>query len=284
MAGYIILIIFIFILGIVIGSFLNVCIIRIPKHETIVTVPSHCMTCGYNLKWYDNIPLFSYIFLKGKCRKCGAHISVQYPIIEAVNGVMYVLIFVRFILFGDTANALREAYGTVSFADLILNLSYADIVKTVIYCLLFSALLVLTLIDWRTYEIPVGINIFILVLGIINLVLVIISGGKWLDYVIGLFAVSVPLLLILLISKGRAIGGGDVKLMGAAGLLLGWQHIVLAFVLGCIIGSIIHITRMKVSGEGKVLAMGPYLSAGIMITIFFGDFIINAYLRLIGLA
>ena len=107
---------------------------------------------------------------------------------------------------------------------------------------------------------------------------------NWYVYLIGAVTVSIPLLLILLISKGRAIGGGDVKLMAAAGLLLGWKHILLAFVLGCIIGSIIHIIRMKASGEGKVLAMGPYLSVGIMIDVFVGDYIINAYLVLLGIS
>lgn len=261
MAVLILMLVFIFIFGTIIGSFLNVCILRIPKGETIVTVPSHCMSCGYHLKWYDNIPLFSYIFLRGRCRKCGEHISIQYPIIEAINGIAYVLIF---LWFGDFE-----------------YFNYLTFINAGIYSLLFSALLVLTVIDWRTFEIPVGINIFILVLGIGHLFL---DLDNWLTYVIGLFAVSVPLLLILLISKGRAIGGGDVKLMGAAGLLLGWKHILLAFVIGCIIGSIIHIIRMKVSGEGKVLAMGPYLSVGIMIAVFFGDYIIKAYLTLIGLA
>ena len=85
--------ILIFLFGIVIGSFLNVCIYRIPKGEDIVKVNSHCMTCGYQLKWYDLIPIFSYIFLRGKCRKCKTKLSCQYPIVEAVNGFMYVLIF-----------------------------------------------------------------------------------------------------------------------------------------------------------------------------------------------
>ncbi len=260
----IIVLIFIFIFGIIIGSFLNVCILRIPKGETIVTTPSHCMTCGYKLKWYDNIPLLSYIILRGKCRNCKAHISAQYPIIEAINGVAYVLISVWFLNMYDLA-----------------YVNYTNILTAVIYCALFSALLVLTVIDWRTYEIPLGINIFIGVLGIGHIFL---DLDNWLSYVIGAFAVSVPLLLILLISKGRAIGGGDVKLMAAAGLLLGWQKIILAFVIGCIVGSIIHIIRMKASGEGKVLAMGPYLSVGIMTTVIAGDYIINRYLTLVGLA
>ncbi len=274
MTPTIIITIFIFLFGIVIGSFLNVCILRIPKHETIVTVPSHCMSCGYHLKWYDNIPLFSYIFLRGRCRKCGEHISLQYPLIEAINGLAYVLIFTRFIIF-------HRGKVSFDFTDIIGSITYVDLINTAIYCLLFSALLVLTVIDWRTYEIPLGINIFIGVLGIGHIFL---DLDNWLSYVIGAFAVSVPLLLILLISKGRAIGGGDVKLMAAAGLLLGWQKIILAFVIGCIVGSIIHIIRMKASGEGKVLAMGPYLSVGIMTTVIAGDYIINRYLTLVGLA
>ncbi len=255
---YICIAIIFFLFGIVIGSFLNVCMIRIPNKESIVKVPSHCMSCGYHLKWYDLIPLFSWLFLRGRCRKCGEKISPQYPIIEAINGVMYVLIFVRF--------GVDSTF---------------DFVSSIIFCLIFSALLVLTVIDWNTYEIPLGINIFIGVLGIVYTV---IDYNNWLEHVIGLVAVSIPLLLILLISNGRAIGGGDVKLMAAAGLLLGWKCIILAFVVACVLGSIIHIIRMKVSGEGKVLAMGPYLSLGIMIAVFFGEYIIKMYMQLLGVA
>lgn len=255
---YIILFIFIFLFGIVIGSFLNVCIIRIPNKESIVTVNSHCMTCGYNLKWYDLIPIFSYLFLRGKCRKCGEKISSQYPIIEAINGIVYVLIFFRF-----------------GFDDL------RSIIISIIYCLVFSGLLVLTLIDWRTYEIPLGINIYIGVLGVI---FTCFDYKNIISHIIGIFAISIPLLIIFLISKGRAMGGGDIKLMAVAGLLLGWKSIILAFVVACIVGSIIHIIRMKVSGESRVLALGPYLSFGIMISIFFGDYIVGFYTNLLNIA
>ena len=84
----------IFIFGIAIGSFLNVCIYRMPLHESIVTAPSHCMTCGSRLHWYDMVPVFSWLILGGKCRSCKAKISAQYPIIEALNGVLYVLVCV----------------------------------------------------------------------------------------------------------------------------------------------------------------------------------------------
>ena len=142
------------------------------------------------------------------------------------------------------------------------------------------------MIDFRTYIIPIGFNIFILALGVIRLVYRLLVEGDtfstiW-PYVIGMFAVSVPLGILWFLSKGRAIGGGDVKLMGAAGLLLGWKLILLALVLGCILGSVIHLTRMKISKAGRVLAMGPYLAAGIMIAILVGNKLLEWYTGLIG--
>ena len=236
----------IFLYGIVIGSFLNVCIYRIPLGESISKERSHCMTCGYQLRWYDLVPLFSWLALRGKCRKCKTPISAQYPIIEAVNGVLYILIF--------AVNGMNMV--------------------SVLYCLMASALLALSVIDFRTYEIPFGFNVFIAVLGLIRIGLTL---DNWHEFVIGFFAVSVLREIILLASGGRAIGGGDVKLMAAAGLLLGWKLIILAFFIGCILGSVIHIIRMKVSQAEHVLAMGPYLSAGVLIAALWGNQFIDWY-------
>ncbi len=260
---WIILYAVIFLYGIVIGSFLNVCILRVPLKESIAKERSHCMNCGYQLKWYDLIPLFSYLFLGGKCRKCKAHISLQYPIVEGLNGVLYVLIF------------------------LINGWS----IDSVIYCLLTSALIVLSVIDFRTYEIPVGINWVILTLGLVRLIYHMVTDymangairiGDYMEYGIGLVAVSGFLLIVNLICnlliKKDGMGGGDIKLMGAAGLLLGWKLIILAFMLGCIIGSVIHIIRMKISKEDHVLAFGPYLAAGIFIAALWGEKILSWYL------
>lgn len=237
----------IFLYGIVIGSFLNVCIYRIPQKENIVKVRSHCMQCGHELKWYELIPLFSYIFLRGRCLSCKAKISVQYPLVEATNGILYVLIF--------AINGIN--------------------VDSLLYCLLTSALLVLSVIDFRTYEIPLGINIFILALGLIRTAY---HYEDWLNHVIGFFAVSVFLYIIILITKGRGIGGGDMKLMAVAGLFLGWQEIILAFLLGCVIGSVVHIIRMRVSQCDHVLALGPYLSVGVFLSMMWGSQWIAWYL------
>ncbi|MBD5544375.1 MAG: prepilin peptidase [Lachnospiraceae bacterium] len=241
--------IWIFLFGIVIGSFLNVCILRIPIRESIAKNRSHCMKCGYQLKWYDLIPLFSYLFLGGRCRRCKTHISLQYPIIEGVNGLLYVLIF-----------AIKG-----------WNL------ETVIYCFLASALLTLSVIDFRTYEIPFGINVFIFVLGIAHLLLCI---SDWKQYLIGFLLVSGIFEIIFLASKGRAIGGGDVKLMAVAGLLIGWKLAYLAMIAGCVIGSVTHLIRMKITKEGHKLAMGPYLSIGILLAVLWGEPLLSWYFSL----
>ncbi len=243
--------IIIFIFGITIGSFLNVCIYRLPMQESIITAPSHCMSCGRKLKWYDMIPVFSWLVLGGKCRNCKSKISAQYPIIEALNGILYVLVCA------------------------VNGLTWVSLV----YCLMASALLTLSLIDWRTYEIPLGINGFLFILGVL---------ATWLDrgnlpsHLVGFLCVSGFLEILFLASGGRAIGGGDVKLMAACGLVLGWRLIILAFLLGCILGSVIHLIRIRVSGAGHMLAMGPYLSAGIFLAALWGDSWIGWYLGILG--
>ena len=236
----------IFLFGIVIGSFLNVCIFRIPKKEDIVKMSYHCMSCGYHLKWYDMVPIFSFLALRGKCRKCGAKLSVQYPLIEAANGILYVCIVWT---------------GGIG-------------IESLLYCLMASALLVLSVIDFRTYEIPFGINLFILALGLVRAAT---DFSNILTYLIGSLSVSIVLAILYYATGGRAIGGGDVKLMAACGLLLCWKLIILAFLLGCVLGALIHVIRMKVSGEGRVLAMGPYLSMGVLIAALWGGRLLTWY-------
>ncbi len=236
----------VFLFGIVIGSFLNVCIYRIPKKENIVKIRSHCMECNYQLRWYDLVPLFSYIFIGGRCRKCKTKLSLQYPLIEGLNGLLYVLV--------------------VAICGLTI--------ESLLYCLMFSALLTLSVIDFRTFEIPLEINLFILTLGLIRVAL---DYKNFLNYLIGFLSVSGFLYILFLITKGRGIGGGDIKLMAVSGLLLGWKLNILAFALGCIIGSVIHIIRMKVTKTDHVLALGPYLSIGIMIATLWGNGLLQWY-------
>ncbi len=232
--------------GCIIGSFLNVCILRIPAKESIVSTRSHCMKCGTQIKSYDLIPIISWIVLKGKCRSCKTKISKQYPIVEAINGL---------------------SYG-------ICAIKYGFSLETMLYSAAISALIVLSVIDYRTYEIPIGINIFIFVLGIIRAVT---DYENIIVYLIGAVSISGLLLLIYLITRGQGMGGGDIKLMLAAGLLLGWKLIIVAFIFGCLYASVIHITRMIISKKNHVLAFGPYLSMGIATAIWAGEYIIKLY-------
>ncbi|MBE5925818.1 MAG: prepilin peptidase [Lachnospiraceae bacterium] len=233
--------------GILIGSFLNVCIYRIPNGESIVVTRSHCMKCGKQIKWYDLVPLVSFLVLRGKCRYCKDKLSWQYPAVEALNGILYGIIVI--------VNGFNEV--------------------SILYCLATSALLTLSIIDWRTYEIPVGFNIFIGILGAIR---VLTDLEHWYDYVIGFFAVSLFLLILYYATNGKGIGGGDIKLMAAAGLLIGWKLIILSLGLGCILGSVIHLILMKVQNKDRVLAFGPYLSLGIYISMLYGEQIIDWYI------
>ncbi len=230
----------VFLYGIIIGSFLNVCIYRIPKGEDIVKTNSHCMVCGKQLKWYDLFPVISFLCLKGRCRYCKTKLSWQYPLVECLNGILYCLV--------------------IAVKGMNLN--------SILYCLFVSALLTLSIIDFRTFEIPPGINLFILILGIVHGA---VNYRDILNYSLGFLSVSTGLLVLYWITKGRGIGGGDIKLMAVSGLLLGWKCNILAFFLACIIGSIIHILRMKIRKADHVLALGPYLAVGILISLLWGE-------------
>lgn len=243
-----------FIYGIILGSFLNVLIYRIPNKENFTTERSHCMSCGAKIKWYDLIPLISYICLRGKCRSCKAKISIQYPIVEGLNGLLYVIIFI--------VNGIS--------------------IDSVLIALVTSVFIVISVIDFRTYEIPFGLNIAIFVLAVIR---IITCQLRWTEQLIGFAAVSGFMLLCLIIGrmiKGvDAFGGGDIKLMAAAGLFAGWKCVILAFLIGCVLGAVIHSIRMKVTSADRVLAFGPYLCAGLFISILFGNSIIDWYLGML---
>ena len=246
----IVIYILVFFYGIVIGSFLNVCIYRIPKGEDIIKTSSHCMKCNHILKWYDLFPIVSYLGLRGKCRYCGTSLSRQYPMIEAINGILYCVII-----------GVKGVH-----------------INSLLYCLLISALLVLSVIDIRTFEIPIGINRFILVLGMLHLI---VNFKDALNYSLGFVSVSAGLFVLYCLMGGKGIGGGDIKLMAVSGLLLGWKENILAFLIACILGSIIHLLRMKIEKADHVLAFGPYLAMGIFISLLWGENIVNWYINLL---
>ena len=239
-------------LGLCVGSFCNVLIFRLPKGEEFVKTPSHCMACGHRLRWYELVPVVSWLAQGGKCRSCGEKLSAQYPIVEALNGGAWLL--AAWLFRGEP-------------------------VRAVLYSALFSLLTVVAVIDWRTFEIPNGVNLAIFLLGVVQLV---VDRGNWKLYLIGMCSVSLLFLLLWFVTHGNGLGMGDVKLMAAAGLLLGWPRILLAMILGSVSGAIIHTIRMR-RGAGRKLAFGPYLSAGIWVAALFGERLIGAYLGLFGL-
>lgn len=239
-------------LGLCVGSFCNMLIFRLPKGEEFVKTPSHCMACGHRLRWFELVPVVSWLAQGGKCRSCGVKLSAQYPIVEALNGGAWLL--AAWLFRGEP-------------------------VRAVLYSALFSLLTVVVVIDWRTFEIPNGLNLAIFLLGVVQLVA---DRRNWVLYLIGMCSVSLLFLLLWFITHGNGLGMGDVKLMAAAGLLLGWPRILLAMILGSVSGAIIHTIRMR-RGAGRKLAFGPYLSAGIWVAALFGERLIGAYLGLFGL-
>ena len=244
--------IFLTLAGLCVGSFCNVLIYRIPRGEDFVRTRSHCMACGHTLAWYELIPLLSFLLQGGKCRACGARLSLQYPLVEGATALAWLLTGLLF---------------------------WGDWLRLALYCALCSLLLVLAVVDWRTFEIPNGLNLAIFLLGVVQLAA---DFENWPLYVIGGCSVSLLFLLLWFLTGGKGLGMGDVKLMAAAGLLLGWPRILLAMILGSLSGAVIHSLRMR-RGAGRRLAFGPYLAAGIWVSALFGDALIAAYLALFGL-
>lgn len=248
-----------FLFGMLIGSFLNVCIFRIPEKRNIAIGRSHCMGCNHTLTWYELIPIFSFIGLRGKCRSCKAKLSLQYPMIEAVNALLYVLVF--------------YTYGWSG--------TYV-IVENILLCFALSTLLVVSMIDLKTKTIPNGINVFFVLLALVRVGIRFLDTGSFsevLPHVIGFFSISLFLLILFYATQGRGIGGGDVKLMAGAGLLLGWKLVLLAFFLGCLSATVIYFIRRMFKKVDRVLAFGPYLALGIAISLLYGNELIDWYIN-----
>ncbi len=238
------------IIGFIIGSFLNVCIYRIPKGETVVYNSSHCPHCNTNLEALDLIPILSYIFLKGKCRYCGAGIKMRYPLVELLTGGIFFLTY-RYIGF-----------------DIILMK----------YLVFFSLLIVVTFIDLDHQIIPNKLVLVILIWG--GIWQVFQPEISWYVALCGALLGGGLLLLAAIISRG-GMGGGDIKLMFAAGFILGIANTALALFLSFLAGSIIGIALivLRIKGRKDPIPFGPFLSLGILIAALWGYGIIDIYLN-----
>ena len=238
------------------GSFCNVLIYRIPKGEQFVSGRSYCPNCNHELAWYDNIPLVSYCLLRGKCRYCGNKISAIYPLIELL------------VCITGSAVAIYKLHGIDIMSEPYM------LIEPFVYTIITLFLVTLSVIDLKTYEIPMMCNVCLLIAGIVITVL----EGNYLEHIIGMFSVSLFLFIVFAVTNGRGLGFGDVKLMFACGLICGWKAIVTAFLIGCIVALIVHPIRMKVFKVQSMLAFGPYLSFGVYVSFFIGGFFIDKYI------
>lgn len=244
-------------LGLLIGSFLNVCIYRIPRRESIAFPPSHCFNCGKNLKPLDLIPVVSYIFLRGRCRNCKSLISVQYPLIELLNSLVYLLLFLHFGL-------------TIEFG---------------FYAALSSMLIVVSIIDYYHKIIPDRLNLIILVLGILfklTSIIVLKKESVLLDSIWGFLVGGGIFLLIAIVTNG-AMGGGDIKLMAALGIWFGLKEILLISLLSFILGSVISIMLLiaKLKSRKDEVPFGPFICISAFLSLLYADEIIDLYLNLL---
>lgn len=247
----------VFVFGLIVGSFLNVCIYRIPRNISIILPSSRCTSCNNPIRVWDNIPVLSYMFLGGRCRHCGKRISLRYPMVEALNGLFYTAVFWRY---GLGWNAL-------------------------IYCILVSALIVITFIDLDFQIIPDRITLAGIPLGLLAGSFLLSdpflrsSALGFKSSIIGFLAGGLLFYMVAVLSKG-GMGGGDIKMMAMLGSLMGWKSVFLTTFLGSLMGSIIGIFLMLFKGKGRKakIPFGPFLALGAIITLFFGQEILIWYL------
>jgi len=245
----------VFVLGAVIGSFLNVCIYRLPLGRSIVTPRSHCPFCESPIGWFDNIPLISYIVLLGKCRKCGRPIPVRYFLVELASALSGVALLAFF------------SPGPVFLAYWLFTLILITIVG----------------IDIEHQEIPDILTIPGMCLGVVLMTALRLDGSasrvsSLLNSFLGLAAGGGSMFLMgvagELIFKKQALGGGDVKLMAMIGAFIGWKLVLLAFFMAPVLGAGVGLF-MKIRFRRDVIAYGPYLSLAAFISLICGERIIN---------
>lgn len=250
--------------GLCVGSFLNVVIYRLPRGESLVTPPSHCPKCGYKLKWYDNIPVLSYIILKGRCRNCGEHISFRYTVVEILNAALWVL---SVFFFWDKCVLYAVAAAT-AFSLLI--------------CIAFIDFETLYMFDFLTFLLAVPV------------IMALVSsiawgyGADWIERLIGAAAFGGLFAAVYFIGKlafkRDVMGEGDIILEAFIGALLGWKAGLFALIVSCLSAAVvmlpISMADKRNGGESREFPFGPAISFGAAVAIFFAEPVINFYLGL----
>ena len=269
-----------FLFGAVIGSFLNVCIVRLPLEQSVVSPPSRCPRCGVPIRWYDNIPIISYLLLRGKCRRCGQPISWRYPLVELLNGLLFLWVIAEFGLTGEgfLVMALCSSLLVITFIDLDHQIIPDVITLPGMVIGVAAAPFFMTAL---AEPLSLGLGRMIphtgpYVTGLLNSLMGLILGAAPL-YVIGLLWEK--------LRKIEAMGGGDVKLMGMVGSFLGWKGAFLTIMLAAVAGSVIGITLilLKKHQADKVIPFGPFLAVGALVNLFYGPDLIAWYFGMLRL-
>lgn len=250
----ILLLLFSFILGAVIGSFLNVCIYRIPAGLSIVSPASRCPQCETAIRWYQNIPIISWLVLRGRCAQCSEKISIRYPLVEALTGTLFLGVFWTFGLHG----------------------------VTLVYWLLAAALIVITFIDLDHQIIPDVISLPGIIVGFLCSFFV--PWVSWMDSLLGILVGGGSLLLVAVayefLTKKEGMGGGDIKLLAMIGAFLGWQAVFPVIFISSLAGTAVGIPVMiRQKADAKLaLPFGPFLAFGALFYLFWGPALIRWYL------
>jgi len=275
--------IILFIFGVIFGSFLNVLSLRYDPDRSFfspenVSGRSHCMYCGKTLAWYELIPLFSFVIQLGKCRSCGVRLSWQYPLVELATGFIFLLPL-----------------------HLIPNSFF--IIQNIFWISVFIIFLLIWVIDFRWYLIPDELNIGLVALGICIVALGWIQGNFgevqgsfigsyaalfgirqniWLNHAVGALAGIGIVGLIIAATLGRGMGMGDLKLLGAMGLIFGWPDVVFIFVVACFVGAIVSVGLMAFGKKNmkSMVPFGPFLILGATLIFFFGEQMLEKYFQL----
>lgn len=248
---------FSFLLGLILGSFLNVCIYRIPRRESIVYPSSNCPECGRPIRFYDNIPLLSYMILLGKCRTCGKPIPIRYPLVELVTGLLSMALFMKF---GPTAH-------------------YP------LFLLFCAALLVISFIDLQHQIIPDVISLPGILLGF-GFSVFGFTGLSWLDSFIGIVGgggfLFVVAILFERLARKEGMGGGDVKLLAMMGAWMGWRALPFIILISSFAGTVIGGGSLLISGRSyrTKIPFGPFLALAALIYLFFGTEFVSWYYQL----
>ena len=245
--------ILLFLVGLVIGSFLNVCILRIPHGQSVIRPGSHCPQCKTSIRWFDNVPLLSFVWLRAQCRWCGGKIAWRYPLVECLNGVGYLGIVYKF---GWNSSAL-------------------------VYALFLSLLLVVTMIDLDHLVIPDVVSLPGLVIGFFTAAFILPLGwkGSLLGIVLGGGILWVLAVISPYLFGKDGMGGGDIKFLAMIGAFLGWEHVCMTLFLASCAGAMLGIGLMafRYMERGQYLPFAPFLAAGALASLFFYQELFGMY-------